>query len=156
MIKATRVQQAVMVALSAATMLLVAGQTAYCDQFGGVGFYTFGIVKLLVFSCAEVAIVLIEALVFNLALQMDGGSAFLTSLVANVASAAIGVMIIPSKTAAEIPVGLLVVLVVELPIIVLLNRDYINRGRLLKVGAITNVITYLSAAGLILALRAWQ
>ena len=144
--------QALIVAISAGAAILAAGRTARCNPVPLGPDPVRVVAGFFVFTSAEGAVILVEALIFYLALDL-GWRALWTSLVANAASAIAGFLVLPSRTVIAVPLGFLLVLVVELPIIVLMNLGYANRARLLKVGAITNVITYSAVTWLMFTLR---
>ena len=131
---------------------LLVASTAYCDDlfFGDPT-----AIRVFVGFLLEPSIIIAEAVAYYFALRISGWRALATSLVANLASLAVGWGVAlslatpdvvrnpnPPNLALRTVLGLLVTLGVELPIVVGMNRRYSDRARLLKVAAIANVCTY--------------
>ncbi len=151
-------------AVAPAAALLLAAAPAYCDPFGDL----IGplVTRLAAGLIAEVCIIPIEAVAYWHFLRISGYLAFGTSLAANVASFAAGWAVAfalsassglgwedrPGSVFARAAVGFAVLLVVELPIVLGLNRSHRDRRRVLNVAVGVNLCTYIAARIFILAL----
>ncbi len=86
------------------------------------------------------------------------GKALITSLVANVASFAAGwvaaLVLVGMDAAPKSAVAVALLLGIEVPIVVWLNRSYPNRRRLVWVAVLVNLGTYIAARAIILSAAA--
>ena len=148
-----RTTTALTAAVITATALPVVGDDLYAYPME-VDFYRVcGLLPVLVLI--EVAIVIVEARVYQRVLGLHPRRALWSSLAANVASflggiglTLVGVSYALFGASGEPPFaghfmfGLAVTLIVELPVLLVVNRDFGDRGRLLRAALITNLLTY--------------
>ncbi len=153
-----RTRSRVRLATTVAGVALVGGG-AWADPVGGLmtGLGTLA-TKLAVGLGVESLVIVVEFLVYRLVLKLTWGKALITSLVANVASFAAGwvaaLVLVGMDAAPKSAVAVALLLGIEVPIVVWLNRSYPNRRRLVWVAVLVNLGTYIAARAIILSAAA--
>lgn len=135
------------------TSALLIAAMAWADGFLDVT----PIARVLVGLALEPAIILVEFLAFLFVLKLKWPTALGTSFVANAASLAVGwytavllSSVFSAPRALKEVVGLVLVLAVEVPVVVGMNRRYADRRRLVWTAVVANVCTYVAARAIIL------
>ena len=152
----SRIGRAACLAVIAVAAMLLAAPPARSDPVEGVDFaaaLTAGVLPrfLLVLCVAELVIVGVEALAYRQLLKLGIGTALVTSLLANIASALTGFLPDAFGQEGGVVVGLMIAVATETVIVILLNRSYANRPLLISVVALVNVCTYLTLRALLSA-----
>ncbi len=154
-------------ATSVLALLIALGVALADDMFMGaeldLGPLRFGLFYFGTFVLLEILVFIAEGIVYRLVLRLPAPRAFLTSFAANLGSAVVGLVIntvfLMLPRWFRYPMGLIVTLVVELPIVVAMNPHYpstgasseaqaparlarAGRGRLLGVAAVANLVSY--------------
>lgn len=144
--------------------LLVAARAALADDmFMGaeldLGPLRFGLFYFSTFLALEMLVFIAEGIVYHQVLKLPAPQAYLTSFVANFASAFVGLVIntvfLMLPRWFRYPMGLILTLTVELPVVVAMNPRYpssranagaqvrsAGRGRLLGTAAVANLVSY--------------
>jgi hypothetical protein len=158
-----KLRESVMVALALGSLTAL----ACADDFmmGGdidLGPLRFGLFYFGTFVVLELVVFIIEGLTYRFALGLKPSQAFLASLVANLASATTGlvinVVVLATPRWLRYPLGLVVTLCVELPIVLALvprlpslkpnapepagHSAWADRRRVLGCAAVVNLMTY--------------
>jgi hypothetical protein len=154
-------------ATSVLALLIALGVALADDMFMGaeldLGPLRFGLFYFGTFVLLEILVFIAEGIVYHLVLKLPAPQAYLTSFVANLGSAVVGLVIntvfLMLPRSFRYPMGLIVTLVVELPIVAAMNPHYpstrtdseaqpsaelrsMERGRLLGIAAVANLVSY--------------
>jgi hypothetical protein len=104
----------------------------------------------------EVAIAVVEGLAYHYVARLAWRQAFVTSVVANVASAVMGSVpelgLGPLPTDLGLLLGLILTVFIEIPIVLVMNLREPNRGLLLNTALLANFATFTAAALLVQAI----
>ena len=117
---------------------------------------------LVALSVVQGTILITEALTYRFARKVGGWRALGTSIAANVASFVVGLfvfwlLVVPDRPWVLAPwilvsLGAAIAVLVEAPIVALMNRRFPERRRLWTVAVVANICTYVIA---VCALHAW-